>query len=168
MWTNWTDIIKIKGPALYRLAAIIYAMPKHLIVDQWYCQWGIQGVTNDDKDGDDDIYIMMKCLSVCHEKWSLPIRLIWAPAISWLWPSDDDDDNDDDDDGDGDGDNDENLVRSKKQLLSIIMLECGYTAAIYYSCQHQQHLIVLSTSTSLPLPSPSSSLLSLAKSLLFS
>ena len=28
---------------------------------------------DDDDDGaDDDIYIMMKCLSVCHEKSSLP------------------------------------------------------------------------------------------------
>ena len=27
---------------------------------------------DDDGDDDDDIYIMMKCLSVCHEKSSLP------------------------------------------------------------------------------------------------
>ena len=43
-------------------------------------------VDNDDGDYDDDdddydfvvdnddIYIMMKCVSVCHEKWSLPPR----------------------------------------------------------------------------------------------
>ena len=31
---------------------------------------------DDDDDNGDDIYIMMKCLSVCHEKWSLP---------PWTW-----------------------------------------------------------------------------------
>ena len=28
-------------------------------------------------DDDDDIYIMMKCLFVCHEKWSLPQIALW-------------------------------------------------------------------------------------------
>ena len=31
---------------------------------------------DDDNGSDDgDIYIMMKCLSVCHEKWSLPLKV---------------------------------------------------------------------------------------------
>ena len=30
------------------------------------------GDDNDDDDDDDDVYIMMKCMFVCHEKWSLP------------------------------------------------------------------------------------------------
>ena len=29
----------------------------------------------DDDDDGDDIYIMMQCLSVCHEKWSLPLQV---------------------------------------------------------------------------------------------
>ena len=31
------------------------------------------GGNDDDEGNDDDKYIMMKCLSVCHEKWSLPV-----------------------------------------------------------------------------------------------
>ena len=35
-------------------------------------QDGKEGEEDDDDDVDDDIYIMMKCVSVCNEKWSLP------------------------------------------------------------------------------------------------
>ena len=55
----------------------------------------------------DDIYIMMKCLCVCHEKWSLP--------TSKLWPSDDDNDDDDDDDGDDDKDDDDDVWGTQTQ-----------------------------------------------------
>lgn len=82
---------------------------------------------DDGDNGDDDIYMLWWSVSPSR-KWALPIRPSWAPA-GQLWPGGDDDDNhnddDDDDDGDGDGDGDENLVKSKKQLLSIIMLQWG-------------------------------------------
>ena len=48
------------------------------------------------------------CLSVCHEKWSLPTSERWRREVSRLlgrsWPSDDDDD---DGVGDYDGADDE-------------------------------------------------------------
>ena len=37
---------------------------------------------NDDDDDDDDVYIMMKCMFVCHEKWSLPPgSFLWPPEL---------------------------------------------------------------------------------------
>ena len=35
----------------------------------------IRSLHDVDDDADDDIYIMMQCLFVCHEKWALPLQV---------------------------------------------------------------------------------------------
>ena len=55
------------------------------------------------KDGDvdlDDLYIMMKSLCVCHEKWALSTSELSALPAGRLWPSDHDDKDDRDDNED--------------------------------------------------------------------